>query len=220
MRIRRAVPLTVLLVAAVAATPALAGGKLAAAKPLARTDIASDANGLNDQGGISPAGPGETATPSDYSGGDVVGVQFARLDDGKKVLGFTVTMKLSGAPSQGSLYRVTGAAGACSTFWFQYSWTAGGDPTSTLRHNCAPSGSPTATVSDTVSVPVDGKVVGNAVVWTVLVKDLPAGVKIGSVLSPELGETRFIVGAAGVSGVTAPVIDQTPAQTAAYKIGQ
>jgi hypothetical protein len=220
MRIRRAVPLSLLVVAAVAATPALAGGKLAPAKPLAWTDTAGDANGLNDQGGISPAGPDETATPSDYSGADVTGVKLARVDDGKKVLGLTVTMTLTGAPSQATLYRVTGAAGACSIFWFQYSWTAGGDGKPTLRHNCAPSGSPAGAVSDTVSVPVDGKVVGNSIVWTLLLKDLPAGVKLGSVISPALGETRFIVGAAGTSGVTAPVIDQTATQTAAYKIGQ
>jgi hypothetical protein len=220
MRIRRAVPLTLLVVAALAATPALAGGKkLAPAVPLAWTDIAGDANGLNDQGGVSPAGPGDTATPSDYSGADIAGVKFARLDDGKKVLGFTVTMTLSGAPSQATLYRVTGAAGACSTFWFQYGWTAGGTGTATLRHNCAPSSDPTA-VTGLTNAPIDGKVVGNSIVWTVLLKDLPAGVKLGSVIAPALGETRFIVGAGPESLVTAPVIDQTATQSAAYKIGQ
>lgn len=220
MRVRRAVPVALALAALLAAPSFAAGKKLAPAVPLAWTDISGDANGLNDQGGIVPASPGDTATPSDYSGADVKGVTFSRLDDGKKVLGFTVTMSLSGAPSQATLYRVTGAAAACSTFWFQYTWTAGGEAKPTLRHNCAPSGSATAAVSDTVSVPVDGKVVGNAIVWTVLLKDLPAGVKLGSVLSPDLGETRFIAGAAGTSVVTAPVIDQTAGQTAAYKIGQ
>ena len=220
MRIRRALPLTLLVLSAVAATPALAGGKLAPAVPLSWNDMAGDANMFNDQGGIVPVAPPESAGPAQWDAADILGVTFARLDDGKKVLGLTVTMKLTGAPSQGQLYRVTGGAGACSIFWFQYSWTAGGDAAPTLRHNCAPSGSPTGAVSDTVSIPVDGKVVGNSIVWTLLLKDLPAGVKLGSVISPDLGEVRAIIGAAGTSGVTAPVIDQTPTQTSAYKIGQ
>jgi hypothetical protein len=156
MRIRRAVPL-VLVATALVASPALAGGKkLPAPAPLSWTDVAGDGNVLNDQGGIAPAGPNDTATPADYSAADITGVTFARLDDGKKVTGMTVTMKLTGAPSQGTLYRVTGSAGACTTFWFQYSWSAGGAGAPTLRHDCVDSTSPTAAVSNTVSVPIDG----------------------------------------------------------------
>lgn len=220
MRIRRAAPLALLIAAAVAATPALAGGKLAPAKPLSWTDAAGDANGLNDQGGLLPAGPNDTAGPVQRSSADVLGVTFARLDDGKQVQGLTVTMKLGGAPDQGQLYRVTGAAANCTVFWFQYAWTAGGSGTPTLRHNCVDSTSPTAAVSNTVSVPIDAKVVGNAIVWTLRVKELPQGVKIGTVITPERGEVRAILGAAGTSLITAPVIDQTAPQTAAYKIGQ
>ena len=219
MRIRRALPLTFLVVAAVAATPPLAGGKLAPAKPLAWTDMAGDANGFNDQGGAAPASPGDTAGPAQYDPADIVGVSFARLDDGKKVLGLTVTMKLTGAPSQGLLYRVTGAAGNCSTFWFQYSWPTGGPGVATLRHNCVANPDPTS-VGGTTNQAIDGKVVGNSIVWTLLVKDLPPGVKIGSPISPALGETRAILGGPGTPGATVPVIDQTATQTAAYKIGQ
>lgn len=219
MRIRRAVPLTLLVVSALAATPALAGSKLAAAKPLTWTDIAGDANALNDQGGAAPASPGDTAGPAQYDPADVLGVTFSRLDDGKKVLGLTVTMKLTGTPSQGLLYRVTGAAGACTTFWFQYNWPAGGDGVATLRHNCVANPDPTS-VGGTTNQPIDGKVVGSSIVWTLLVKDLPPGVKIGSVISPGLGETRSIIGGPGTPGATAPVIDQTATQTATYKIGQ
>src|SRR5437764_12314252 len=139
MRIRRALPV-VILAAARTASPALAGGKkLAPAVPLSWTDMAGDANGFNDQGGIVPAGPTDTAGPAQYDAADITGVTFARIDDGKKVLGLTVTMKTSGAPSQGLLYRVTGAAGNCTTFWFQYNWVAGGTPAGTLRHNCVDS---------------------------------------------------------------------------------
>jgi hypothetical protein len=218
MRIRRAVPVA-LVVAALAATPSLAGGKLAPAKPLAWTDAAGDANGVNDQGLPAPV-PGDNAGPAQYDAADILGVTFARIDDGKKVLGLTVTMKLSGAPSQGLLYRVTGAAGNCTTFWFQYNWNAGGTGAPTLRHNCVDSTSATAAVSSTVSIPIDGKVVGNSIVWTLMVKQLPPGVKIGSIISPNLGEVRTIIGAASASAITAPVIDQTPSQTSAYKIGQ
>ena len=218
MRLRRALPLA-LVVAALVATPSLAGPKLKPAVPLAWTDMAGDANAFNDQGGISPAGPGDTAGPAQWDSGDVLGVTFARLDDGKKVLGFTVTIKLTGAPSQGALYRVTGAAGNCSTFWFQYNWAAGGAGAPTLRHNCVTNPDPTA-VTGTVSQAIDGKVVGNSIVWTLLVKDFPPGVKVGSVISPSLGEVRGIIGAGPESVITAPVIDQTATQSAAYKIGQ
>ncbi|MBK5307110.1 MAG: hypothetical protein JJD92_10520 [Frankiaceae bacterium] len=220
MRIRRAVPLSLLVVAAVAATPALAGAKLAPAKPLAWTDMAGDANVFNDQGGLAPAPLPESAGPAQWDAADVLGVTFARLDNGKKLLGMTVTMKLTGAPSQGVLYRVTGSAANCTVFWFQYNWTAGGSGAPTLRHDCVDSTSATAAVSNTVSIPIDGKVVGSSIVWTLLLKDLPPGVKVGSIISPALGEVRGIVGAAGTSAVTAPVIDQTPTQTSAYKIGQ
>jgi hypothetical protein len=146
-------------------------------------------------------------------------VTFARLDDGKKVTGLTVTMKLSGTPSQGFLYRVTGAAGNCTTFWFQYSWAAGGAAAPTLRHNCVANPDPTS-VGGTVNQAIDGKVVGNSIVWTLLLKDLPPGVKLGSVISPNLAEVRHILGGPGTPGATAPVVDQTAVQSSAYKIGQ
>ncbi|MCU1591692.1 MAG: hypothetical protein JWP11_2948 [Frankiales bacterium] len=219
MRIRRTVPLA-LIVAALAASPSMAGAKLAPPKPLAWTDMAGDANALNDQGGLAPAGPGDTAGPAQDAAADILGVTFARLDDGKTLLGLTVTMKLSGAPSQGHLYRVTGAAGACSTFWFQFNWTAGGNGSSTLRHNCVANADPTS-VGGTTNQTIDGKVVGNSIVWTLLVKELPPGVKVGSPIAPALGETRAIIGVAGApQSLTAPVIDQTATQSAAYKIGQ
>jgi hypothetical protein len=218
MRIRRALPLA-LVIATLAATPSLAGGKLAPAKPLAWTDVAGDANAVNNQGLPAPI-PGDNAGPAQLDSADVLGVTFARLDNGKKVLGLTVTMKLTGAPNQAELYRVTGAAGNCTTFWFQFNWAAGGSGQPTLRHNCVDSTSATAAVSNTVSVPIDGKVVGTSIVWTLLLKDLPPGVKLGSIITPNLGEVRGIIGASDTSLITAPVIDQTPPQTGAYKIGQ
>ncbi|MCU1622473.1 MAG: hypothetical protein JWL79_1318 [Frankiales bacterium] len=89
-----------------------------------------------------------------------------------------------------------------------------------LRHNCTPSNSPTAVVSNTVSVPIDTVVKGSTITWTLKVSDFPSGVKIGSVLSPALGETRTIVGAATTAAATAPVIDETATQATTYKIGQ
>ena len=214
---------TALTLAALAATPTLAGASTAAlapGKPLTWADIASDANGLNSQGGLLP-GVEDTATPASVKSDDIIGVTFARTDDGKAVTGLKVTMALTGAPAAGALYRVTGAATGCTTFWFQYTWTVGGAPVATLRNNCAIAATTTNSVSGgTVSTTIPAAVVGNTIVWTVPLDQLPAGIALGSVLTPAVGEVRAIVGAAGVSVLTAPVIDQTPAAPGTYTIGQ
>ena len=214
---------TALALAALTATPSLAAvttkAGLPAAKPVSWTDVAGDANGLNDEGGLLPAGADNTATPGSIAADDLLGVTFARLDNGKAVTGLQVTMTLKAAPASGALYRVMGSAAGCSTFFFQYSWAVGGAPVATLRHNCGVAAS-TTSVNPTVSVPVEAKAVGSSIVWSLKLTDLPSGIKLGSVLSPTRGETRTIVGASSQSLLTAPVIDQTDLQTATYKIGQ
>lgn len=213
---------TALALAALTATPSLAAvttkAGLPAAKPVSWTDVAGDANGLNDESGLSPAGPSNMATPGSIASDDLLAVTFARLDNSKTVSGLTVTMKLSAPPAAGALYRITGSAAGCSTFWFQYYWGLGASPVATLRHNCGVAAS-TTSATTTVSVPIDAKVVGSSIVWTLKLTDLPAGIKLGSVLSPTLAEVRAILGAAG-TGLTLPTIDQTDVQTATYKIGQ
>ena len=224
--------LTALALAALTATPSLAATKvppkvspkpkasvgLPLAKPLTWTDPAGDANALNNQGGLVPAGPNSTVTPGSRSADDLLAVTMGRQDDGKAVTGLVVTMKLSGAPAAGALYRVTGAAAGCTTFWFQYSWTVGGTAVASLRHNCAVAAGATP-VTTTATVLIDGKVVDNSIVWTVPLAQLPTGVALGTVLSPALGEVRLLSGAAGQSAISAPVLDQTEVQTGTYKIG-
>ena len=222
MRLRG--PLTTALaltLAGLTASPSLAATTgLPIAKPLAWTDIAGDANGVNSQNGLLDGVP-DTATPASIKSDDITGVSFARTDDGKIVTGLQVTMTLSAAPAAGALYRITGAATGCTTFWFQYTWTAGGSPVATLRHNCGVPVTTTGAVGgSTVTVPVPAAVVGNSIVWTLKLTDLPSGLVVGSVLSPNLAEVRAVVGAAGVSLITAPTIDQTEAQTKTYTIGQ
>lgn len=222
MRLRGTVT-TALTLAALAATPSLAQAApaLASARPLTWTDAAGDANGLNSQGGLLPAGPDNTATPVSIASDDITSVTFARTDDSKAVTGLKVTMTLTAAPAAGALYRVTGAADGCSTFWFQYTWTVGGAPLATLRNNCGVTATTTNSVSGgTVSTPITAAVVGTSIVWTVPLAQLPAGIIVGSALKPALGEVRAVVGAAGTSLLTAPVIDQTPVQSSTYAIGQ
>ena len=223
---------TALALAALTATPSLAAGKvppkvppkpkvsLPVALPLVWTDPAGDANGLNNQGGLVPAGPNSTVTPGSRSADDLLSVTMARLDDGKAVTGLVVTMKLSGAPAAGALYRVTGAAAGCTTFWFQYSWTVGGTAVASLRHNCGVAAAATPATAATATILIDGKVVDNSIVWTVPLALLPTGITLGTVLSPALGEVRFLSGAAGQAALSAPIVDQTEVQTATYKIGQ
>lgn len=194
--------------------------KLAKAVVYSFTDPAGDANGINSQGDIAPQDP-EMSTPVNQASADIILVTFKRLDDGKVIQGFTVTMTLTGTPDQTTFYRVTSSTDACSTFWFQYSAQVGTTAGGTLRHNCfpVPNPSPTSVVlADTNIVSIPTVVTAHSITWTLLVKDFPKGVKIGKFLSAIRAETRGNAGAAG-KGLTAPVIDQTKVQTIDYKIG-
>lgn len=205
------------------AVPSIAAAKpkLAPAKAVSWVDPAGDANGLNDQGGVAAGAPanGPALGPLNLASADILGVKISRVDDKKTVQGIAVSLTLAAPPAQGTLYRLTGLAGDCTTFWFQYNWVAGGTPTSTLRHNCAPSGSPTAAVSDTVSIPIPAAVSGNVLTWTLPLKLMPAGIKIGTRMEPEYAETRLIIGVGPQGLVTAPTIDETETQTISYRIG-
>ena len=220
MRLRSTLT-TALALAALAVTPNLAqAAGLSPAAPLSWADMPGDANGINSQNGLLD-GVDDTATPTSIASDDILKVKFARTDDGKAVTGLQVTMTLSAPPAAGALYRITGAADGCTTFWFQYLWTAGGSPVATLRHNCGVTATTTGAVSgSTVSLPVPAVVEGNSIVWTLKLADLPGGLKVGSVLSPALAEVRGVVGGAGVSLITAPTIDQTEVQSATYAIGK
>lgn len=111
MRIARPVIALALCGSLLAVGSASAASKpsgLPKARSLSWTDPGGDANGINDQGGVSPANP-STATPVQAAGADIVGVSFNRVDDGKKVKGLQVVMTLASAPMPNVLYRVTGS---------------------------------------------------------------------------------------------------------------
>jgi hypothetical protein len=217
----RAALLAALLVVTAVGAPAFAASKpkkLPRAVAMSWTDQSGDANGINTQAGIVAAAP-STATPVQDDGSDILGVSISRVDDGYKVSAIKVTLKLSAPPRVSVLYRLIGSTPGCSTFWFQYSNYVDG-ASSALRNNCTPSGSPTSAVSNTVNGPVTAAVQGSSIVWTVRVKELPDGVKLGTAYSPAYAETRAIIGAGSVASATIPTIDETATQTKKYTLGQ
>ena len=205
------------VLAALTAVALIAPGDAAAPKPEV-VDVVGDANGINNQGVTALPDQNVSTGPAQAAAFDITSIDFAttRTKVGRKLVatGYTATMTLSAAPvTSGALYRVRAVAPGCSTFWLQWN-TAPTGTTTTLRHNCVPSGSPTGAVSDTVSVPLKAVVVkGSTITWTVPFKSLPKGVKVGSSLTDLGADNRISNGAS-----TAPQIDGV-FTTAKYKIG-
>ncbi|MCA1824637.1 MAG: hypothetical protein ABR520_06940 [Mycobacteriales bacterium] len=177
------------------------------------TDPAGDANAINGQG-LQDI-PSVSTAPASVDSMDVLSVlyeTYGTVKGGKvvKADGFRVTMTLSAAPqSTGAVYRATGAAPDCSVFWFQYDLSPGAAPEGNLRHTCG--------VTDPTdlgtTIPLDVKVDGAKIVWTVPLKVLPPPVKLGSLIEGIGVDIRV-----NTSVVTAPAVDQAP-ETGVYKIG-
>lgn len=174
-------------------------------KPVAISDTVGDGNGLNDQGFAPPMAG--TATPSDYSGGDIVSVEWTTLGKKSQPTGFQVVMKLSGAASRGTIYRVTTKTADCSTFWLNYTYYADGPTSASLQHNC-PGFTTTSATGSTESDPLTTvAVAGSTITWTVPASVLPKAVKAGTAITGLSAETRFLAGTSIKGGVTVPQID-------------
>ena len=203
---------TAAVAAAALATVSVSPSHAATAKFKATsiTDAAGDGNGLNGQGlEDTPS----QSTPSDYSGGDIVSIDWTTTGTAKKPTGFQVVMKLSGAPSPGTIYRVTTATADCTTFWLTYTVFADGPTSGSLQHNC-PGFTATGTtaavplLSKTESDPLTTVAVnGSTITWTVPATALPKAIKKGTAITKLSGETRFMAGASARGGATVPTID-------------
>lgn len=204
----RAAALSAVVLGVLSAVPSHAA--TAPFKPTAISDATGDGNGLNGQGVA--ADPGH-ATPSDYSGGDIVSIAWTSLGTKKKPAGFKVVMTLAGAPAPGTIYRVTTSAPGCTTFWLSYTVWVDGPTSASLQHNC-PGFKATGT---TAGVPLIGQsesdplttvaAAGHTITWTVAPSALPKSIKPGTAISKLSGETRFAAGTSIRGGVTVPVID-------------
>jgi hypothetical protein len=178
-------------------------------------DATGDANAVNDQGFL-PTDP-QQSTPQSAASDDITSVTLARLDDGRKVKGITVTMRLSADPSPGSLYKVSTASAGCSRMQLWLAYEAGGKPVATLVHSCPASS--TVMGSEDTQVPITAVLRSKSITWTLLVRQFPRGIAVGTLIGPTNAESRALVGS-GKAAVTAPIIDQTPMQNRGYRIGQ
>jgi hypothetical protein len=98
------------------------------------TDPTGDGNAINDQGLGSPVPDASRTTPAGYAGGDIVSVLFQtvykKVGTKKVANGFTVTLKLAGAPGPQTDYRITAYTPTCNAdvgeVRFQYDTPAAG----------------------------------------------------------------------------------------------
>ena len=181
--------------------------KLPVSKPLTVTDPAGDANAINDQDELLPAAPPEQSTPQGQrTAGDIVSWSVGRMDDGKAVTGIVASMTLSAAPDQGTDYRIQASTPTCPYFWFELQWTPGLGQSAYLRNDCAKNGT---TVFDKI---VELTIKDKTITWTLPLKNFPAGVKLGQVMTVPVATSN------GCTAVIVPVLDQSK-NDKTYKLG-
>lgn len=164
-------------------------GAHAAPKPQV-TDIANDANGTNFQG-VSPALSNRPTPVGSQAYADILAVTWSAVKKGKKVTGFSVTAKLSAAPTPlagtSLVYRVLGTTSRCGFFGVAYYTSKSSDPKipqSAVRDNCI------AETTRLTAIPLP-KISGSTITWTVPFTAIPKDTKVG--LGTKLTDLRMTV---------------------------
>ena len=117
---------------------------------------------------------------------------------------------LTGAPGQGTIYRIQAATPACTIFWISYNFPLGGTPVASLRENCS---------GTAVNTPIPSvKVVGKTIVIDLPFTLIPKAVKLGTALTEVFAETKGHA-STPASSPTVPTFDDTTTSPTAYKIG-
>ena len=193
---RRSLVLTAVCIAGVGlASPSLAASKSSAA--LTVKDVTGDANGLNDQFGLLPAGPPEQSNDTlSQKSADIVSFSLARK--GKAFVG---TLTLAAPPAQGTDYRIRMTAPGCSTYFLEYEYAPALAPAGEVRHTC--DGGTSATFEA-----VDATVTGSTITWTIPVRGMPGGLKAGTALSVKGAQTS-VETAAIIPGLDQVRVDKT-----------
>jgi hypothetical protein len=205
-----AIALTAGLAASGTALAAPKAPKLPKAKPLAITDQAGDANGINGQGVVTGT-PDPATAPASRAAADIVSWGLGREDDGKVVKAFTATMTLSSAPDQATQYRIRLQAPACTTWFIEYQFPPTGAEAAItkgglVRENCS---------GAAVFTDVTATIKGNTISWRIPVKGMPGGVKLGDVMTVVGAEANLETAA------VIPALDiASAAEGTSFKIGQ
>lgn len=203
---------TAVVVALVAlAVPASAGvPRLPRVQVLTVGDAAADANGLNSQAGLVPV-PAGYLTGVSVASADIVSFSLSRKDDGHRVLALVGTLTLAAPPSPGVDYRIRMSAPHCGIFFLELERSVLGEA-SYLRHTCATGTTEVSTGGATLLF-ARSVTVGNSITWTVPLRDLPAPVRLGTVLTVTGAQTS------GDAVVIGPGIDEVMTSRT-YRIGQ
>jgi hypothetical protein len=192
-------------VAVALAVPGVATAKKPAApKTLVFTDLAGDANALNDQGfGV---GPDATATPAQLDAFDIREVRIVSDKTGSAATKLTVSLKLAAAPTIG-IYRVLGSIGGCD-FWTERSLNPNAALDTSAVRVCG------ATATDFTYTDVSSKIAGDTITWTIPIKAFKsAGLKPGAIWDTLGADAR-----GNEVALTAPSIDGASTD-AVYKVG-
>jgi hypothetical protein len=199
-RLRPALATGIVLAVAVTglASSASAGTK---ANPLTVKDATGDANGLNDQFGLLPAAPEQSNDTVSQKSADIVSFTLGRKDVGGKVKAFVGTLTLAAPPAQGTDYRIRMNAPGCTTYFLEYEYAPALAPSGEVRHTC--DGGTSA-----VFEPVDATVTGSTITWTIPIKGMPGGLKLGTVLTVTGAQTS-VETAAIVPGIDQVRVDKT-----------
>lgn len=206
---RSSLALLPVLVLSGAAAAQAAPSTLPASKAVVITDQAGDANGINSQSHVADGVP-SVAGPGQRTAADILSVTVGRLDNGKQATGLLLTMKLSAAPDQGTIYRIQSSTPDCTQFWISYNFPAGGSGAGSMRENCT---------GTAVTKPIPATVKDGVITFALPYAVLPKAVKAGTVISEIFGETKGHASTPAASP-TAPTIDDTVVAPAGYTVGR
>jgi hypothetical protein len=189
-------------------------------KVFSYSDVANDANGINDQGLLSIV---TDSAPDNVAGGqpngafDILKVAYTStgtmVKKGKKYFpqctGFTVKLTVGGAPATGqAVYRISASSVVNDLHW----WLEYADGVADLRFGHTDSNETTGGTDDTVTLTTPAKLDGSSITLTVTDKDLKAsGEKLTAIkMSGLSAEVRSKAGVDGAGFVTVPKWDDTP----------
>lgn len=177
--------LTVLVVGLAGPSDAITKSpRLPPAHPLVFLDPASDANFLTTED-VGHGVPAVTQpTPVQRADADILGVRFSRLVVAGKVKGFELRLTLAAPPGPVVDYGLYTSTPECPSIQLHYYSDAARGTGSPLFVYCGQN----VPAFPSTDPPV--RIEGNAIVWTVLLTNMPSPVKIGSrILAPAI-ETR------------------------------
>ena len=193
-----------LAVAAVVAGAASAGA--AGPAPVVLTDLAGDANGINDQG-VVPQSVEFATAPASYGGLDFTRVSLTSVGTAKACRGFILSMEFAAPvdPSVPAIYRLQGDADGNGVFQIYLDNAVGHGSQAVVRHGVGDE-------DRTTPLRTPARITGNKIQFIVTAADLKVfHGKAGTMIASLNADTRLTVGSPVPVAGPAPA-DNPPTQ--------